>query len=137
MNITISILDIHWLSVIIATLLAFGIGGLWYSPVLFGNIWLKEIKHIDEDPNKSNMALIFGFAFLLNFVSAIVLDLVIGLESSLFDGILKSLMVCGAFVVTALGINYLFSSKSLNLFLIDAGYFLFYYAVMGAVLGAW
>jgi hypothetical protein len=36
--------------------------------------------------------------------------------------------------VTSLGVNYLFSRMSLRLFLIDSGYWLVVYCVMGVVL---
>ena len=38
------------------------------------------------------------------------------------------------FIATSFGVNYLFSRLSLRLFLIDAGYWLVVYWVMGVVL---
>lgn len=121
----------------VATLSAFAIGSLWYSPVLFGRKWQQELKLSDEEIKNSNMALIFGGAFLLNLIAAIFLDLFIGRESTLVSGISKALLVSIAWIGTALGINYLFSRKSFSLFLIDAGYFLVFFIVMGAIMGAW
>ena len=40
-----------------------------------------------------------------------------------------------AFVVTAFGVNYLFGGKSFKLFLIDAGYFVVTYTLMGFIFG--
>ena len=42
-----------------------------------------------------------------------------------------------AFVATSYGINYLFASKPLRLYLIDAGYVAALMTIMGAILGAW
>lgn len=133
----ISFSEINWLSLMVATLSAFAIGSLWYSPVLFGRKWQQELKLSDEEIKNSNMALIFGGAFLLNLIAAIFLDLFIGRESTLVSGISKALLVSIAWIGTALGINYLFSRKSFSLFLIDAGYFLVFFIVMGAIMGAW
>ena len=37
----------------------------------------------------------------------------------------------------SIGTNYLFARKSFRLFLIDSGYFVVFFVVMGAILGAW
>ena len=39
------------------------------------------------------------------------------------------------FVATSVGVHYLFARKSLNLFLLDGGYWTVEYTVMGAVIG--
>jgi hypothetical protein len=137
MNHSFNFAEINWLSVFTATLLAFGIGGLWYSPLLFGKIWQKEIKRTDEDIKKANMPLIFGSTFFLNLIAATFLDLFIGKNSTLLSGLHFGLLVSVAWISTSLGINYLFTQKSLRLFFIDAGYYVFFFMVMGAILGAW
>jgi hypothetical protein len=137
MNLSAAFLDINWLSVIISALVAFAIGGLWYSPVLFGKVWQTELKLSDERIKSSNMPLIFGSTFILNIIGAMVLDMFIGKSGTLSTGIIAGLLVSIAWVSTSLGINYLFSRKSLKLFLIDAGYFVTFFTVMGAILGAW
>jgi hypothetical protein len=35
--------DLNWLAVIVATLAYFGLGGLWYMPRVFGDIWTRSI----------------------------------------------------------------------------------------------
>lgn len=137
MNLSISFAEINWLSVIIATVAAFAIGGLWYSPVLFGKTWQKEIKLSDDEIKKTNMPLIFGLSFVLNFISAIILDLFIGKQGTVGFGLMAGLFVGIGWIATSLGVNYLFARKSLSLFLIDAFYFIVYFAVMGVILGAW
>jgi len=121
----------------VAALAAFAIGGLWYSPVLFGDIWAKELKLSSEELKKANMPLIFGTTFVLNIIAAMVLDIFIGQQSTLLSGLMYGLIVAVAWVSTSLGINYLFSRKSLKLFFIDAGYFLVFFPIMGAILGVW
>lgn len=128
---------INWLSVVVATVAAFAVGSLWYSPLMFTKIWQKEVKLSDEDIKNANMGMIFGSAFVLNFIAAIVLEMFLGPEASLFAGLMAGVLVALAWIGTALGTNYLFARKSFRLFLIDAGYFLVYYAVMGIILGAW
>ena len=137
MDLSLQFSEINWLSVIVAALAAFGIGGFWYSPLMFSKVWQKELKISDEDIKNANMGMIFGLAFILNLIAATVLDMFIGRESSLISGMLSGLIVSVAWIGTALGINYLFGRKSFKLFLIDSGYFVSFFIVMGAILGAW
>ena len=129
--------NIHWPSVFAAAVAAFVIGALWYSPLLFGNAWAKELKLTKAKLGKANMPLIFGCAFALTLIGAVVLDILMGEIASPATGLLFGLLIGAAFIGTAVGINYLFARKSAKLFFIDAGYFVVLYAVMGIVLAAW
>ena len=137
MNLTNHFSDINWLSVIVATISAFAIGSLWYSPVLFSKIWQKEVKLSDEDMKTASMPVIFGSTFVLQFIAAVVLDMYLTPYANLAAGIKAGLFVSIAFIATAYGTTYLFSRKSMRLFLIDAGYYVVLYVVMGGILGAW
>ncbi len=137
MDLQTAFLQINWLSVVVATLAAFAIGALWYSPVLFGNLWQKELGISREEIEGANMPLIFGTTFVLNFIAALVLEMFLGKEASITAGFAAGLLVGIAWVATAIGTNYLFARKSFKLFLIDAGYFIVFYPVMGMILGAW
>ena len=129
--------NINWLSVLVASVSAFAIGSLWYSSFLAGNAWQKELKLSDEDIKNANMPMIFGLAFVLEFIAALVLDMFIGREATLWNGITAGAMVSIAWVATSIGTNYLFARKSFRLFLIDSGYYVVFFIVMGAILGAW
>lgn len=136
MNMANAFSQMNWLAVIVATVCAFLVGFLWYS-ILFAKTWQKEIKLSDQDMKSANMPMIFGSAFLLNFVAAIVLAMFLGRHAGIVMGLTASLLVAIAWIGTALGTNYLFARKSLKLFFIDAGYFVLYYAVMGIIIGIW
>jgi len=137
MDLSSAFLQINWLSVIVSALAAFALGSLWYSPVLFGKTWQKLIKLSDEDMKGANIPLIFGSTFILNIIGAFVLDMFIGRESTLMTGLMAGLLVSLAWIATSLGINYLFTRKPFKLFIIDAGYYVTFFAIMGAILGAW
>ena len=129
--------NINWLSVIVASLAAFAIGALWYSPVLFGKAWQKELKLSDEDIKNANMPLIFGLSFIFMFIAAFVMDMFLGINATLATGIAAGILVSVAWIFTSIGITYLFARKSFRLIFIDSGYFIVYFVVMGAILGAW
>lgn len=118
-----------------AAILGFLVGGLWYGP-LFGKAWAAARGLGDELKQGAGMALIFGLTFLLNLFSAAVLVHVIAHVGAY--GLHNALMVTGGaalgFIIPAMGVNYLFSRLSPKLFLIDAGYWLVIYLLMGVVL---
>ncbi len=129
--------DVNWLSVIVSALAAFAVGSLWYSPLMVGKRWQKEVGLSDESMKNANMGMIFGGAFVLNVIGAIALELLIGPESTAFKGLHAGLFVAVFWIATSYGITYLFTRKTLTLFLIDAGYYIIFYSVMGLILGAW
>ena len=128
--------DVNWLGVLAAAVAGFLIGGLWYGPLL-GKAWQRESGLSDERIKDANMPLIFGTTFLLNLFAAFILAHVLRTYGEPSLGL--SLMIAGGialgFVITAIGVNYLFARASLKLFLIDSGYWLLNYLAMGAILG--
>lgn len=126
--------EMSWIAVLVAAAAGFAIGGVWYGP-LFGKAWQRETGLSDEEIKSANMPLIFGTVFVLNLFAAFVLGHVLatygrpGLHLSAMIGFGIGL----GFVSTAIGVNYLFSRKSLKMFAIDAGYWTLIYTVMAAV----
>jgi hypothetical protein len=128
--------QIHWLAVLVAAVAGFAVGGVWYGP-LFGKAWMAE-RGVTPEAAKDgmNMPLIFGTTFVLNLIASFILDHVFGTYGH--PAMSLAVMIAGGialgFIVTSIGVNYLFSRLSMKLFLIDAGYWLVIYCVMGAVL---
>lgn len=127
--------ELNWLAVLAATLAGFAIGGLWYGP-LFGKEWMA-LNNIAPDHAKNvNYAKIYGTTLVLNFVAAVSLAMFVGKlpwQDGLFYGFLTGL----TFVATSLGVIYVFESKPLKLWCINAGYQVVFFTVMGLVIGAW
>ena len=137
MNLVHSFADINWLAVIVSTISAFALGGLWYSKVLFGNIWMHEVGLTEEAVNSANMPKTFGGTFILQLIAATALAVAIGAESSWLTGLCAGLLIGVFWIATAYGITYLFEQRSLRLFLINAGYYVILFGVMGTIIGAW
>lgn len=128
---------LNWLAIIAATLLSFVIGSLWYSPVLFGKIWMKEVQLNEEQMKNSNMALIFGTAFLLIFISMFNLAMFLGPKSDLSFGLMAGFLTGFGWVATSIGVLYLFERRSLKLFFINSGYHIVCFTLSGAIIGSW
>ncbi len=111
------------------------LGGLWYSPILFGKTWQREAGLSDEQLAKSNKAKIFGVSFILCLIAAVAFSMVIGPEASFFMALHSGIGVGLAWVATSFGVNYLFELKSLKLWLINAGYHTLQFTIYGLVFG--
>lgn len=137
MNIQSSFQNLNWLAVIVAAVSAFALGGLWYSPLLFANRWMKESGVKRDSPNQNSMGTVFGFAFLLSLIASFFLALFIGKDAGAGFGALAGFMAGFGWVFTFIGISYLFESRSLVHYLINACYSVLALTLMGLIIGAW
>ncbi|QSE99157.1 DUF1761 domain-containing protein [Fulvivirga lutea] len=129
--------DINYLAVVAAALSMFVIGGLWYSPILFGNAWAKENGFTPEFVQSGNKAKIFGGSLLLSLIIAFNLaGFISGFEEWTW-GLIGGFLSGFGWVAMSIGILYLFERRSAKLFFINAGYFVFSFLVMGLILGLW
>lgn len=126
-------LSVNWLAVLLAALSSFVIGGLWYS-LLFAKPWQRAAGVTDEQL-KSGSLRIFAGSFLIAIVMAASLAAFIGTGGAVF-ALLAGLAAAITWVAAAFGINYLFERRSVRLFLINAGYNVLSFGVMGLIIGA-
>jgi hypothetical protein len=124
-------------AVLLAALSTFLIGGLWYSPAVFGKSWMRENGLTEESLKGSNMFKIFGLAFVLALIAAINLAMFLGPENRAGMGALWGFAAGFGWVATFIGTHYLFERKSFTLFLINAGYSVVALTIMGVILAAW
>ena len=127
---------INWLAVLAATVASFAVGALWYSPLLFTKAWQRESGVTDERAKSSNMPLIFAGALALTFIATMTFAMFLGPDQSVTAGALYGLCAGLCWVTAAFGINYLFERRSFTLFLINGGYNVVMFTVMGTVLAA-
>ncbi len=129
--------EFNLLAVIAAALATFVLGGLWYSPALFGKAWQREAGVTDEQMRTSNKALIFGLTFVLALVTALVFAMFLGPRPPLQLGLGAGFAAGLCWVAASFGINYLFERKSFKLFAINAGYHTLAFTLYGVVFGLW
>ena len=48
------------LAILAATVSAFVLGGVWYSPLLFARSWMQAAGLTEEQTRKANLARVFG-----------------------------------------------------------------------------
>jgi len=128
---------LNWLAVGAAALSTFLLGGIWYSPVLFGRAWQRETGLSDTQLQSRSMAMVFGTSFVLALIMAFNLAAFLQGPPDLAWGMTAGALAGIGWVAMAMGVTYLFEARSMKLFLINAGYHAVSFIVMGAILGAW
>src|SRR4029078_7127787 len=80
---------INYLAVLVAAIVIFVLGGLWYSPLLFAKRWIALQNRTEEQIRAqvaaSNMPLMYLSAFICAFIQACVLAMVSGHMSQVAD----------------------------------------------------
>ncbi len=124
------------LAVLVAALSSFLLGGLWYSPLLFGPTWNREAGHPPKGAG-GHPAKVFGVSFLFALVAALAYASVIPPGADARSSALQGLTIGAGLVAAAFGINYQFASRSLRMWAIDGGYHTLQFGIYGLVLGLW
>lgn len=128
---------INLLAIGAAALSSFVLGGLWYSPVLFGKAWMRATGITEESAKQQNRVKVFGLAFIASLIIAFNLAMFLGNDSSLGTGAFYGFLAGFGWVAMAFAINDLFEQRPCTLFAINAGFNTVSFTLMGAILGAW
>ncbi len=136
-----SLEGINWLAVIVSAVIYFILGALWYSPVLFAKPFIRYRFGGTEMPQTEGggQPLEYLFTFVAEMVSAFVLALFVRAAgaATLLDGIVVGLAAAVGFAVTSTFVNNMFSGAHKMLWVINSGYVLVAFAIMGALLALW
>jgi len=130
--------EINWLAVVAAALSMFIIGGLWYSPILFGRVWQRANGFTDEQVKNFNKARAFGGAFFLALVMAANLAMFLAdSKTTVLWGMTAGALAGLGWVAAGFAVVALFENRSWPYILVNAGYQIVAFVSMGAILGAW
>jgi hypothetical protein len=136
----VSLHEVNFLAVGAATVLAFALGALWYSPVLFARRWTAAHgftpAQLEEMPTRATPA------YIVSFVSWFVMATVLAMVGPHFGesaGLMfhTAVLLWLGFAATTGLTNNMFSGRSITVWFIDAGYQLASLTVMAVVLGSW
>lgn len=132
------ILSLNWIAVIVATVVYFILGALWYNPNLFGDTWMKLSNKSTDDIDKPN-PVIFLYSFILQFIAVISLGLFITAMAinTALNGAIIGFGAGAGILYTLSGTTGIFSETPFKLHLIDNGYHLVGLTLSGLIIGWW
>ena len=128
---------LNLLAVLAAAISAFVLGGLWYSPFLFGSVW-KKANGFGSDQPSSGGARIFIISFVLSLIMAANLAMFLNdPKTNLVWGATAGFLAGFGWIAMGLGIVSLFERRPSSYVLVNGGYLTLALVVMGAILGGW
>jgi len=124
-------------AILAAAVSAFLVGGLWYSPVMFGAAWKKANGFRSDEPPAAG-GKIFGLSFVLSLVMALNLAMFLNEpKTNLAWGATAGFLAGFGWVAMGIGIVALFERRSWRYVAVNGGYLTIALVLMGAILGAW
>jgi hypothetical protein len=142
--------QVNYLAVFVAGIVIFLLGGLWYSPVLFGKRWTALQGRTEEQTRAQAAAANMPVMYLSAFICGLIIAWAMAVLANAF--VPKSLMPTGSWVLRGaeLGLfawfgfaaatsfaNAIFSMKPKQLWLIDSLYNLVSFILAGMIIMGW
>lgn len=122
---------------IVAAVVGFLIGGVWFAPPVFGTAWLRVHAISDQDAAKTR-GIGIALAFVATLVTAYVLALFVRFAgaTTMLDGLVIGGLAWVAFAV-AMYLPAANLERAPTKFLIEIGHKFVVYLVMSAILAVW
>src|SRR5687768_5366124 len=135
-------MKIKYPAVFVATLVHFFLGGLWYSPLLFGNKFIQlinwtpeKLSQVQNESHAKELVIAFVMSLILVYILAHFVQYT--KATNAIGGIQTAFWLWLGFVVTTQLPTVLFEGRSFGLFLINVAYQFVGCALAGAILGVW
>ncbi|MEP6570793.1 MAG: DUF1761 domain-containing protein [Acidobacteriota bacterium] len=135
-------MKIKYPAVLVATLIHFFLGGLWFSPLLFGNRFIQtigwspaKVAEISSQSHTKELVIAFITSAVLVYILAHFVQY-IGAKG-IAGGIQTGFWLWLGFVVTTQLATVIFEQRPLGLYLLNVGYQLVGCLICGALLAVW
>jgi len=139
--------SINWLAVLVAGISSFVVGGIWYSPGLFGKAWMKDNGFTEDSMKKSSKGKVFGWTLIFSLLMAANLGMFLADAPSTcptdcapradISWGATAGFLAGIWTFCAIAIHSLFEQKTWRLILINGFYSVVALTLMGAIIGMW
>jgi hypothetical protein len=129
---------INWWAVAVAALSNLVVGALWYSPLVFGKLWLKYTGLTEEQLREGNPLIVYGLTLVFSFVMSFNLAAFLADPSTTVSwGVIAGFLAGFGWAAMTIFVIGLFERKSVGYLMIHGGYATINLVVMGVILGAW
>jgi len=135
-------MKIKYAAVIVATLVHFLLGGLWYSPLLFQNKFLQivngspeTIRQMENQSQTKELVIAFITSLVLVYILAHFVQYT--KATNALGGLQTAFWLWLGFIATTNAATVLFERRPLGLYLINMGYQFVACALAGIILAIW
>jgi|WetSurMetagenome_2_1015567.scaffolds.fasta_scaffold28813_5 hypothetical protein len=130
---------VNYWAVLVAGIVYFLLGGLWYSKILFANAWMKAIDMTEEKAKSEYSPWKMVWAFIGSMLSAYgvarVLSFISGVTA--LGGLIIGLLIGLHFVFPMMSVNNAMEGRKAVLTAINVAYNMLGLIIMGIIIGAW
>ena len=133
--------SLNYLAIIVGIIINQAIGAAWYGA--WSKPWMAEVGLTQEDMEAMKGTARQWYPYVIAIVSALVFTLALALlmqgmgTENVVDGLILGLLASVGFILTSYATTYSFEGRSLKLFLINSGYPVISYAIIGVLLAVW
>ena len=133
--------SLNYLAIIAGIIINQALGAAWYGAL--GKPWMAEVGLTQEDMEAMKGTARMWYPYVVAIVSALIFTLGLAVvmqgmgAEDFVDGLILGLLAAVGFIATSYATTYSFEGRSLKLFLINSGYPLISYAIIGVLLAVW
>jgi len=130
---------INEVAVLVSAILALAVGSVWYSPLMFGDEWMRSVGFTDDDleESKDKLPKMFAFAIIANLITLYIIAQFIAFSEETMrlmrDVGLLLVILLGSIMANAV----IWEKRSISYFLINLGYATVVIFIGIAVIGYW
>lgn len=134
-------ITLNYWAILVAALSSYVLGALWYSPLLFGKLWVKLMgwSHEQMEHHKKGAARGYIVTLVTALVSSLVMAHVVDYTWSYTaaDGATTGFWIWLGFVATVMIGGVLWEGKKFSLYILNTAYQLASLVLMGVILAVW
>lgn len=124
-------------AIIVAAVVAFLLGAVWYSPAVLGKAWRRANGFGANEPPQASARMML-LAFVLTLVMSANLAMFLNdPKTTLAWGATAGFLAGFGWVAMGMGIVSIFERRPASYVLVNGGFLTVALVVMGAILGAW
>ena len=129
--------SINGWAVLVAAVVGYAIGAVWYAPPVFGKRWLAALGKSKDQLGDPLKPMVVQF-FLALVIAAVLAAVVVRFGAvTWIEGAAIGFVLSVGLVSTSLLTAWMFCSLNIKLYWLQVGYKVVTITAMGAILGAW
>ena len=131
-----SFANLNYLAIVIAAVVAFGVGALWYG-VLFSRPWLAAVGKTEAQIRANATPVPYAVSLVANVVMAVILSALMHSlgQATVAGGLALGGLMWLGFAMPTLAVNNAFAQQDKALLWIDGGHWLAVLLAIGLVIG--